>query len=57
MDSIEINKFVAAVLIAGIVFFLSGTVGLGVNHRLNSNKVRKATWEFVQSPSALRSCA
>ena len=27
MDSLEINKGVAAVLVAGIVFFLTGTVG------------------------------
>ncbi|HEY4041572.1 MAG TPA: c-type cytochrome, partial [Rhodopila sp.] len=27
MDSMEINKGVAAVLVAGIVFFLSGTIG------------------------------
>ena len=28
MDSMEVNKTIAAVLVAGIVFFLSGTVGM-----------------------------
>lgn len=36
MDSMEINKGVAAVLVAGIAFFLAGTVGVNlvVQHRL-----------------------
>jgi cytochrome c len=36
MDSMEINKGVAAVLVAGIAFFLAGTVGVNlvVEHRL-----------------------
>ncbi|WP_158925001.1 cytochrome c family protein [Acidisphaera sp. S103] len=36
MDSMEINKGVAAVLVAGIAFFLTGTVGMNlvVEHRL-----------------------
>jgi cytochrome c len=36
MDSMEINKGVAAVLVAGIAFFLAGTVGMNlvVEHRL-----------------------
>ena len=28
MDSMEINKGVAAVLVAGIVFFLTGLIGM-----------------------------
>jgi cytochrome c len=32
MDSMEINKGVAAVLVAGIVFFLSGTIGTVLVH-------------------------
>jgi cytochrome c len=36
MDSMEINKTVAAVLVAGIVFFLTGLIGMNlvVEHRL-----------------------
>jgi cytochrome c len=36
MDSMEINKGVAAVLVAGIVFFLTGLIGMNlvVEHRL-----------------------
>jgi cytochrome c len=34
MDSMEINKVIAAVLVAGIVFFLTGTIGMNlVNER------------------------
>jgi cytochrome c len=32
VDSIEINKAIAAVLVAGIVFFLSGTIGVVLVH-------------------------
>jgi cytochrome c len=36
MDSMEINKGVAAVLVAGIAFFLTGTIGMNLvnEHRL-----------------------
>ena len=30
MDSMEVNKTIAAVLVAGIVFFLSGTIGMNL---------------------------
>ena len=30
MDSIEVNKAIAAVLVAGIVFFVSGSIGMNL---------------------------
>ena len=32
MDTMEVNKAVAAVLVAGIAFFITGTIGIGLVH-------------------------
>jgi len=39
MDTMEANKAIAAVLVAGIAFFLSGTIGLGLVHNTRPKEV------------------
>jgi cytochrome c len=48
VDSIEINKAIAAVLVAGIVFFLSGTIGVVLVHE----KPLKQTAIKIEVPEA-----
>src|SRR3954470_7500659 len=39
MDTMEVNKAVAAVLVAGIAFFITGTIGMGLVHENKPKEV------------------
>ncbi len=49
MDSMEINKGVAAVLVAGIVFFLTGLIGM---HLVTEERPEKVAIAIQGAPSA-----
>jgi cytochrome c len=53
MDSMEINKVIAAILVAGIVFFLAGTIGINlVNERPLQQTAIKIDIPTVAAPGA-----
>jgi cytochrome c len=49
MDSMEINKGVAAVLVAGIVFFLTGLIGMNV---VSEKRLEKPAIAIAGAPAA-----
>ena len=49
MDSMEINKGMAAVLVAGIVFFLTGLIGM---HLITEERPEKVAFAIQGAPSA-----
>jgi cytochrome c len=51
MDSLELNKTVAAVLVAGIVFFLSGFIGTNLVRNLYPEKVAIAIETPQEAPA------
>jgi len=51
MDTMEVNKAVAAVLVAGIAFFITGTIGMGLVHE-NVPKETAIKIEGVQEAPA-----
>lgn len=54
MDTIEVNKAVAAVLVAGIAFFLTGTIGVGLVHetRLKETAIKIEGVQATPAPGA-----
>jgi cytochrome c len=49
MDSMEINKGIAAVLVAGIVFFLTGLIGMNL---VNEKRLEKPAIAIQGAPAA-----
>ena len=49
MDSMEVNKGIAAVLVAGIVFFLTGTIGVNL---VNETRLEKSVLDIKVAPTA-----
>lgn len=49
MDSMEINKSMAAILVAGIVFFLTGLIGM---HLVSENHLEKPAIAIQGAPAA-----
>jgi cytochrome c len=52
MDTMEVNKAVAAVLVAGIAFFITGTIGMGLVHESVPEKTAIKIEGVVAAPAA-----